>query len=483
MTGAPTPASRRIVIGFVATAVLVAVALSRVLLSLTDPANTSAPGYMPLAYVATAVLLAVFVIGGLVRRADVQLGPGLPWFVGAVSLLASLVPWWAIWTGNAALGGAIYTGLRVPQGIVQFWDLTLPLQSVDCAAVGVDVYAANNGCLADPTIYAPGVLWLQWVPFDVFSARYVTGLGVLGILVSSLALLWLARASRGLGQIVLLIAAVGGPWLLLLERGNLDAVVIWVAVAAVILVRRWDSLWAWSLAAALFWLMGTWKYYPFAMGLMLVPVLRLRRGWIVLVGYAAAVVVFMVATWETFRFSSASNSNMIDYGDPWVLGRVPVVARMLGTEVGAGGLQFGDVLLFVLALAAVLWGVTVGVALRSRAGRPNLPWRPSMLAIAGSSMFLVSVLVAGFGWAYKATFLLLAVPLVSGLVRSKSAAVVSSSVTVLLLIGVTAVVVWNTVLATLAGIVVAGLAFGLAAVVIVRSVTSRAGRRPMEVDA
>jgi hypothetical protein len=106
-----------------------------------------------------------------------------------------------------------------------------------------------------------------------------------------------------------------------------------------------------------------------------------------------------------------------------------------------------------------------------------------MLAIAGSSMFLVSVLVAGFGWAYKATFLLLTVPLVSGLVRSKSAAVVSSSVTVLLLIGVTAVVVWNTVLATLAGIVVAGFAFGLAAMVIVRSVTRRAGRRPMEVDA
>ena len=58
---------------------------------------------------------------------------------------------------------------------------------------------------------------------------------------------------------------------LLLERGNLDAVVLWSAVAAVILVRRWNSLWAWSIAAALIWVMGTWKYYPFAMGLMLLP--------------------------------------------------------------------------------------------------------------------------------------------------------------------------------------------------------------------
>ncbi len=469
-TGAPT---RWVALGFAVTAALLALAVSRVLLSLTDPANTSAPGYMGLAYVAAAVLLIAFLVGAMVRRADVRLGSGVPWLVGGVSLVVSLVPWWAVWTGNAALGGAIYSGLRVPQGIVQFWDLTLPLQSIDCAAVGVDVYAANNGCLADPTIYAPGVLWLQWVPFDLFSARYVTGLGVLGILVSSLALLWLARSSTGLGQIVLLIAAVGGPWLLLLERGNLDAVVIWVAVAAVILVRRWDSLWAWSVAAALFWLMGTWKYYPFAMGLMLIPVLRLRRGWIVLAGYAVAVMVFMATTWETFRFSSASNSNMIDYGDPWVLGRVPVVARMLGTEVGVGGLQFGDVVIFLLAVAAVLWGVAVGLSSvpgRSVRSAKTLPWRPAMLAIAGSSLFLASVLVAGFGWAYKATFLLLAVPVVSGLVRAKSRVVVSSSVTVLLLTGVTAVVVWNTVLATLAGIVVAGFALGLAGTVLVRSV-------------
>lgn len=466
--GAPTAsASRLIVAGYAATAVLLALALSRVLLSLTDSANTSAPGYMGSAYVAVAVLLAVFVIGAFVRRADVRLGSGLPWVVGVVSMVVSLVPWWAIWSSNSALGGSIYSGLRVPQGIVQFWDLLLPMQSIDCASVGVDVYAANNGCLAEPTIYAPGVLWLQWVPFDLFSARYVTGLGVLGILVSSLALLWLARFSSGLGQIVLLVAAVGGPWLLLLERGNLDAVVIWVAVAAVILVRRWDSLWAWSVAAVLFWLMGTWKYYPFAMGLMLVPVLRLRRGWIVLGGYAVAVVVFMAATWETFRFSSASNTGMIDYSDLWTLGRVPVVARMLGTHVAAGGLQFGDVLLFLLALGAVVWGVAVGLSLGS------VPWRPSMLAVAGSSMFLVSVLVAGFGWAYKAVFLLLAVPLVSGLVRSRSALVVSSSVTILLLIGVTAVVVWNVVLATLAGVVVAGFILGLSGVILLRSVRGK----------
>ena len=93
-----------------------------------------------------------------------------------------------------------------------------------------------------------------------------------------------------------------------------------------------------------------------------------------------------------------------------------------------------------------------------------------MLAVAGSSLFLVSIVVAGFGWAYKATFLLLAVPLVSALVRSRSQAVVAASVIVLLLLGISAVVVWNVVLATLAGVVAAGFALGLAATVMVRSV-------------
>jgi hypothetical protein len=48
-------------------------------------------------------------------------------------------------------------------------------------------------------------------------------------------------------------------------------------VASVILVRRWDQLWAWFIAAGLIWIVGTWKYYPFALGLML-----LSGGWMIL---------------------------------------------------------------------------------------------------------------------------------------------------------------------------------------------------------
>ena len=452
------------VLGYALTAVLLGVALARVLLSLTDPANTSAPDYLPLAYAATAVLVTVFGVGALVRRADVTFSRHLPWVVGLVSVVVSLFPWWAVWTQRVDLGAIVYRGLRVPQGIVQFWDLVLPLKSVDCASYGFDVYAENNGCLQDPSIYGPGVLWLRFVPLDLFSERYVTGLGVAMIVISSLVLVWLARNSAGLGQAVLLVAAVGGPWLLLLERGNLDALLLWTAVGTVVLVRRWPRLWSWSLAAAVIWLMGTWKYYPFAMGLMLLPALRLRRGWTVIAGYAVATIAFMVVTWDNFRFSQQSNTNMVDFGDFVVLGRVPVVARMLGTVVGAEGVQAGDVIFFALAIVAVFWGAAVGWSLRRRLVHP------AMLAGAGSALFLASVLVAGFGYGYKATFLLLGVPLLTAVTRARRPVLVSSGVVVLALVGVSAVVVWNTVLATLSGVVVAGFLLGLGGVLLVRAV-------------
>ena len=214
--------------------------------------------------------------------------------------------------------------------------------SVDCSRFGFDIYQDNNGCMQDASIYAPGMVWLQYVPGRIFSESHVQFLGVAMIIISSLVLAWLARQSVGLGRIVLLVAAVGGPWLLLLERGNVDAVLLWAAALVVLLVRRWDNLAVWSGAAVVVWLVGTWKYYPFALGVMLLPVLRLRRGWIVLVGFVAAAIGFVLFTWRNVVFSLGSNTNMIDYGDYAVLGRVPVVARMLGTDVAADGWQFGD---------------------------------------------------------------------------------------------------------------------------------------------
>lgn len=444
-----------------------------VLLTATDALNTSAVNFVPPALTALAVFVVVFGIGAFIQRADLELHKSFAWLVGAASLLFSTVPLWLLSSGRGETAAMLYRGLHIPQGIERFWDLALVLRSIDCSAVGVDVFAENNGCLTDPAIYGPGMLWLKYVPFGLVSFSHVILLGVAMIVVSSLALLWLARQSTGLGQIVLLVAAVGGPWLLLLERGNIDAALIWVAVVAVIIVRRWPTLLSWSIVALLIWLVGTWKYYPFAMGILLIPVLRLRRGWIVFVVWAVACVGFVLLTWSNFKFSMQSNSNMTEISDSWVLGRVPVVARMLGSTFPSTGTQIGDVVVALLALCAVAWGAILGARVINR--RPVPAMHPAMLAAAGSAIFLASVLVGGFGWAYKATFLLLCVPLLSWLAARFDRVAVFAGLITLILVGVCSVVVWNTLLATLAGIIAASFALGLSLALLISYVFARRG--------
>ena len=241
---------------------------------------------------------------------------------------------------------------------------------------------------------------------------------------------------------------------------------IWAAVVTVILARRWNTLWSWLVAAAILWLMGTWKYYPFAMGLMLIPALRIKRGWTVLVAFAVASTGFVLLTWENFRFSASANAGMVDVRDFVVLGRIPLVARMLDAVPPGSSLQGGDLLVFALVGLAVVWVVLVGLSV----ARPRVD--EAMLAIAGSSLFLISVVMSGFGYAYKAVFLLLSVPMLSRLGARKSRAALYSSLVMLILVGICSIVVWNTTLATLAGVIAAAFAFGASATLLVRGVRS-----------
>jgi hypothetical protein len=75
--------------------------------------------------------------------------------------------------------------------------------------------------------------------------------------------------------------------------------------------------------------------------------------------------------------------------------------------------------------------------------------------------------VAGFGWGYKAVFLLLGVPLIA-LASPRRRILAFSSVAVLILIGIQSVVVWNTLLASSAGIIAASFALGAASAQLAR---------------
>lgn len=454
-------ATRVQVIGASATILLLIAVLVQVFRTASDPTNSSAQYYVPAATTALGFFLMAFGVPALIRAYSIGTSRVLPWLIGLVSLALAFVPWLLLTMGNTSVAAWMYVGTHVPQGQIRFWDLSLVLQSIDCDKWGFDVFVANNGCLTDAAIYGPGMLWLNRIPLSIFSASHLQALGVIAMALSSLALVWLARFSASTGRFVLLAAALGAPWLLLLERGNIDAVVLWVAVLAVIVVRRWDRLWMWFMAAGAIWIVGTWKYYPFALGLMLIPALRLRRGWTVLVAFALGTGAYMLATWSNFRFSSQSNSNMVNIGDTVVLGRIPLVARMIGTHVGEAGIQAGDLLVALLALGALIWGIGFGLTLR------RVRVHASMLAIGGSSIYLAAVLVAGFGWAYKAAFLLLCVPLIA-LASPRARILAFSSIAVLILIGIQSVVVWNTLLASSAGIIAASFALGASGAQFVR---------------
>jgi len=462
---APTQLRGTLIAGVITYLLIVAVFALVVIRSTDETVN---PAVTALGLTGLLVVTAAFAAPFLLTRFSIEVRSWVAYLIAGLTAVLSIGPWLLTATGNTVFATAIYQGLRIPQGPVQFWDLDLVLQSVDCAQAGVDVYAANNGCLADPSIYAPGTLWLGYFPGDIFSSRNSVWLGVIALIISTVMIFWIARNSTARGQLALLVSVLGASWLLILERGNFDLFVIWVAVFSVAVVRRWPYLWAWSIAAALIWLAGTWKYYPFAMGVMLLPLLFIRRGWIVLLGFVVASAGFVFLTWQNFQYSVNTNAGMVDLGDFVVLGRIPLVARMFGASAEGATYALPDLLVVVMAIAAAVWGV-LWMWTRKESGVVGLGSGlryPAMLAAAGSTLFLISVLVSGFGYAYKAAFLLLVIPLLSRPVRTSSPRIYMPSLIMLILVVIGCVVVWNTALATVSGIVAAAFALGAAGVVL-----------------
>ena len=445
----------------VLTALLVAGVEALLISGVGDPVINAA---VPTAAVAALLALVVaFLLPVFVTRLDLQVSGVLPWVAGALSTVIVLVPWSAYANGAPGWADVLWRGVRIPPGLDDFWDISLVLKSVDCASFGFDVFQDNNGCLREASIYGPGTLWLQYVPFDLFSERNSGWLGAIAVVISALALVWLARISSGRGRIVLLVAAVGAPWLLMLERGNFDAFVIWAVVLLVVLTRRWPALWAWAVGAGAIWLVGTWKYYPFALGLLLLPALRLRHGWTVLAGYGLATAAYVVLTWDNLWLSLDANAAMPLNDDLVILGRVPLVYRMPGGDPDPWTLHPGDWLIAAAVVAAIAWGVVVARRL------PRRPQSHALLALGGSVLFLAAILVSGFGFAYKAAFLLLCVPLLALPARPRDRFLLYSSLTALAMVVLATTVVWNTALATMAGLVAAGLALGSSTTVLVRA--------------
>lgn len=388
----------------------------------------------------------------LIRRLNISGPRWLPWLIGASSVAITITLGVLMALDRQNEAWALYAALNLLRARDHFGDLVIVLEYLEC-----------DGCSV--LIYGPGLLWIDrlipgqtqgsWAPFLGYALAVALGL----------ALVWLVRASTGRALPIFVLAAIGPSWLLLIDRGNLDGLVVVVAVLAVVLLRRRPSLALFMFFAALFWILGTWKYYPFALGLLLLPALQLRRGWTVIALYAGALVAFVAVAWSDVTQGSQENlGNVLTYDFP-AFGSIPIIERMsIPSMASSGTLAAG--LLTLMCIAAFLWGVRFGHHVRSRS-----PWTP-LLALAGVVMFFFSIGIAGFGFAYKAAFLLMAVPLLS-LPRSGSPRfALYTSIVALTLVGLTLIVGYSILLTSLAGLIASAIGMGAATTLTVKYLTN-----------
>jgi hypothetical protein len=288
-------------------------------------------------------------------------------------------------------------------------------------------------------------------------------LGFLAIIVSSLALVWLAKVSRPRGVLALLIAAISPAWLLLLERGNIDQAILWSAIALVVIVTWKPTLLGWAIAALPIWVLGSWKYYPFAMVVAFLPVLRIRRGWTVPTAFLLAAIAYLFVFRDTVIQSLQSNSEMIGG-----IGRITLATFIDGAAVNTQQSWWAHALVWLMCLAAFIWGISSAQVHHQLRPAPAINGQ-AMLAIAGATMLLSTLLLGGFGYIYKAAFLLLALPMLSRIGGKENVVTWQSSTTMILLIIMAMTVTSSPLLGSIAALVAASFVLGLALMTLLRS--------------
>ncbi len=408
----------------------------------TDGVTTDSGGRTALMALALATVLPWFI-----QRFDVQVPKWLPWAIGGVSLAITAALWSLVAAGLNSLAWAAYGGLQVLRGRANFNDLDWDIRWLAC-----------DLCDKWNPHYGPSLALANPITGGLIDVGWVTPLGFALAGALALGLVWLARESTGRGVLVLMIAAVGPAWLLQQDRANLDGLVFVVIVFGAWLVRRRESLLTWSVFAALIWVIGTLKYYPFAVGIALLPALRLRRGWTVIAGFVLASVTFMALAWSDFRDSLRWNgeSILVTWDFP-AYGRLMVLSRMGEFSSNDSWLGLGNLLFLGMAACAVLWGLAWSSDLHTKTvAKP-------VMALGGGTVFLSAVLIGGFGFMYKGAFLLPLIPLLSLPLRTRSGQPrmrLYTSLVALICIGFAMMVAYASVLTTLAGIVAASIGVG-----------------------
>lgn len=399
-------------------------------------------------FAALALLLSA-VVTAFITRLTFTVPRWVSHLTGLLSFSLLFVLWSLVIMGFDSTAWAVYGGLQVLRARMTFADLDWVAQALDC-----------GGCEEWPQLHGPALEILHSATGTAFGPTWVAPIGLLLAALLSVALVLVSRASGDAGKVLLLIAAVSPAWLLLLDRANLDGAVLLLIVAGVWIAFRFNTLAAWSFFAALVFIAGSIKYYPFVAGLALLPVLLFRRGWIVLVAFAGCFTGYMTIFWSQFRAASAYNSetNAVLWDFP-AYGRLIILDRMGASVTGSGEWLLSNGLLIGLSVSALLWGWSLCLF------KPRMSLLSPTLAVGGSAVFLAAVAVSGFGYMYKGAFLILIIPLLSlGVAGSQAIGSrfgLFSSLFMLVLIGLALMVAYSSLLASLAAWISASFALGV----------------------
>jgi len=416
-----------------------------------------------LGFAALVIVIATIAVIWAIRPVRLTVSGWTAWLAAGVTIALTLGPIALWYAGRDGLAYQIFQGIGVGTSPYGFGDMVVVLSWLDCPRIGIDPYGPNAlTCAVGPSNYGPAIFWLSGTGLSMAAAPL---LGVVGVLASALAIAWLVRLSRGSGRITLLLVSASSAWILLLERANLDAAIIWAAVLLVWLVRRYQGLWPWIAAAVPIWIIGAWKYYPFAMVLALVPVLRIKRGWTVIAGFLALALAYLVIWRDNVLLSLESNANL-SRGEFGGFGRNIAAAFVTGEAQSATSWKWGDFAIAGLMVIAFVWGWTVVGASRVHRNRSGLRAVPltgeAMLAISGSTAVLVAVGWSGFGYNYKAALLFLGVPLLARLADRLVAQAFHAGLLMQVFVVISAFVLSNVLLSSLTVLVSAAFIAGAA---------------------
>ena len=308
-------------------------------------------GFYPSVGFATLVIvIAAVAVIWAIQPVRLRVAMWTAWLAAATTVALTLGPIALWYLGREGLGYQVFQALRVGTSPYGFGDMVIVLSWLDCPRAGIDPYSAEAvTCALGPSNYGPAIFWLTPTGLSTAAAPL---LGVLGVIASAIAIAWLVRQSRGWGRVTLLLMSASAAWILLQERANLDAAVIWAAVLLVWLVRRYQGLWPWIIAAVPIWILGAWKYYPFVMVLALLPALSIKRGWVLITGFLALALGYLVIMRDNVLLSLNSNPNLSD-GTFGGFGRNIAAAFVTGEARSATSWQWGDFLIAAVMAASI----------------------------------------------------------------------------------------------------------------------------------